>query len=301
MQFEEFVEDVTRRTEKICGPEFRVSSFRMMKNNSVGHMGLSIMEKGSSISPAIYLDDMYTDFCDGRSIDDIINDVLRIYSQNRDIDDFNVRDFASFEAMRSHIVYRLVSFSQNRELLEKIPHRQFLDLAVIYSVNLGSTKNGNASVTVYNEHMDIWGTDEQTLFGLAAANTPEMLPAQIVSMSEMVCSLAEETGDCDMLDSIDGDDGAMYILSNKSRFYGASCVLYDGVLEKFAETMGTDLFIIPSSVHEVILVPDRGNIDPAQLTEMISDVNCTQVSPEEILSYDLYRYSCKKRMMNTVR
>ena len=83
----------------------------------------------------------------------------------------------------------------------------------------------------------------------------------------------------------------MYVLSNISRMNGAACMLYDGVIRKFAEYWRTDLYIIPSSIHEVIMIPDNGSAEPERLLEMISDVNDTQVSAEEVLSYGLYHYS----------
>ena len=314
MQFNEFVETVKERVSDICGPEFTVRSYKVLKNNSVALVGLSIMEKGINIAPAIYLDSFYTDFCDGHPLDVIINEILRIYSANRSVSEFDAEIFNDFDKLRSRITYKLINHDQNLELLDQIPHRCFLDLEIIYSLNMGITKYGNASVTIYKEHMNAWRTDEQTLYELASGNTPELLKPEIRSMQELIRNMiAEEGGDisqdysagCDAEEEHEPaecieDEVPMYVLSNKSHFNGAACVLYSNVLDRFADKAGRDLFIIPSSVHEVILIPDNGRIEQERLKEMISDVNCTQVSAEEILSYGLYYYSRQDRRINAM-
>lgn len=137
---------------------------------------------------------------------------------------------------------------------------------------------------IRNEHLKLWHKDEEEIREIALKNTPELLPAAIWTMKDMLGEMGVDTENL-------SEETPMYILSNKSRINGASAMLYDGVLRKFAGNLGSDLFILPSSVHELILVPVCDTLSPSDLIEMIAEVNDTQVSAEEILSYSLYEYS----------
>ena len=142
----------------------------------------------------------------------------------------------------------------------------------------------NATVTIKNEHAKKWGVTEEDLWESAKKNSPEIAGPQILSLFELI---GEMTG-CDVPEE---EDVQMYVLTNKRRLNGASCILYDHVLKEFSCTLGKDVYIIPSSIHEVILFPVDAQADTDRLQEIINEVNCTQVSEQEILSGRLYRYS----------
>ncbi len=286
MDFKKFTEEVRDKIRDICGPDFSVTLKESLKNNSVRLTGIVIMKKDSKVAPAIYLEEFYTDFCDGKDMDDIVNAVLRVYSQNKDCGNVDIRLFENFEKIRPMIIYKLINYEKNLDLLRKAPHRRFLDLAVIYVVSLGQTTMGNATVTVYNEHMENWDITEEDLWELSNINTPKIAKAQIVSLYDMVCEMTGGGENC-----ILPEDNVMYVLTNSKRINGAACMLYDDVIPGFAQKLGKDLYIIPSSVHEVILMPADGFSDTERIIDIINEVNSTQVAREEILSYKLYKYS----------
>ncbi|MCR5746898.1 MAG: DUF5688 family protein [Lachnospiraceae bacterium] len=287
MKYEEFTELVKDRLNEVCGPEFSVSVYEALKNNSVTLRGLSIKEQGSNISPTIYMDEFYTDYCDGRSLEEIVNDILRIYSENRLCPDIETDRFNDFEWIKDRLFFKLINAKENITLLQQVPNHPVMDLAMVYGVYMGEFRGSFSSVLVKNEHMKIWGCDETILRETAYANTPDILPAQVCTMGEM---LSESVTDIE----IPKDAIPMYVMTNRKRLNGAATMLYDGLIMRFAQNIGSDLFIIPSSIHELILVPDDGRGEPEAMKDMIREVNDTQVSKEEILSYSLYRYSVKK-------
>ncbi|MBR5376002.1 MAG: hypothetical protein IK139_01865 [Lachnospiraceae bacterium] len=286
MDFNVFCEKVRDKVRDICGPDFDVSVRDTLKNNSVVLRGIVIMGKDSNVAPSIYLESFYTDFCDGKDLDDIVNEILKVYSNNRTCGDLDVNLFSNYEEVKDRITYKLVNYDSNLEMLSTLPHRRFLDLAVIYLVILGETPQGHATVTIHDEHMEHWQTSEEELWRLACENTPRLAKPQIMSLCEMVSRMMGE----EAAESIPADAG-MYVLTNSSRINGASCILYDDVVSGFAGGLGKDLYIIPSSIHEVILMPADAFPDVDRMLEIIKEVNSTQVSQEEILSYRLYRYS----------
>lgn len=134
MKYDDFNELVAERLRNICGDEFSVSLYEALKNNSVTHRGISIREGDSRMAPTIYMDEFYTDYCDGRDLEDIVNDILRIYSANRNGPDFDTERFSDFEWVKERIFFKLVNSRKNLELLQCVPNCQYLDLALIYGV-----------------------------------------------------------------------------------------------------------------------------------------------------------------------
>ena len=140
--------------------------------------------------------------------------------------------------------------------------------------------------------MELWGTCTAELFGLAKRNTARLFPWTCASMEEVLHEMAgQDVGPEDTaVQDTSLQEMLLKILSNTKRTHGAACMLYPGVLDSLASKEGHDLYILPSSVHEVILLPDIGIPSATELRNMVREVNDTQVAPEEVLSYSLYRY-----------
>ena len=284
MEYYEFIEAVKEKLQDICGDEFVIEAAQTMKNNSVMFRGISIREKDSKIAPTIYLEDLYTDHCDGRDFEEIVNEVLRIYSVSRKGPDFDAGLFSDFSWVRDRIFCKLINCRANAGLLSEVPHYRFLDLAVIYCVLADDNDGTISSITIKNDHLKLWETDEEEIRKCAIRNTPVLLPASIVSIGQILNDMVGA-------DPVYSDSIPMYVLTNKNRSNGATAMLYNDVIGDFADNIHSDLYIIPSSVHELILVPDTDEMDPDVLSGMIAEVNDTQLAPEELLSYSLYRYS----------
>ena len=126
-----------------------------------------------------------------------------------------------------------------------------------------------------------------TLYAVAQENMKKSMPELLVSMKDLL----EETTGLKM-----GEDTylPMYVLTNQEKVYGAAAMLYSDQMKKLAERWQTDLLILPSSIHEVVLLPDDGQNEYAFYRQMVEEVNTTQVEPEEVLSYSLYRY-CREK------
>ena len=118
MKYDDFNEMIRNKLSEICGKEFSVSVYEALKNNSVVHKGISIMQNENRVAPTIYMDEFYTDYCDGRDIDDIVNEILRIYSENRIGPAFDTESFRDFEWVKDRIFFKLVNARKNAELLQ---------------------------------------------------------------------------------------------------------------------------------------------------------------------------------------
>ncbi len=276
--------------------EAHVDFHETVKNNGVTYQALAILEKSKNVSPNIRLDGYFASYCEGISIEEIAKEIFHIYEleKEREID---ISHFTDFERAKEHIMFRLVHYEKNKTRLERMPYIRFLDLALVFYFEMDwvHKENGQASVQIEKEHLAMWGIDEGTLYDLALQNTMRDLPAVHKQMCDVILQIMAGEGvelDADEIEAFrtENADVHMYVLSNPKSYFGASAMYYPGVLRDIAEVMESDLIVLPSSVHEVILLSANEEDDYNKLNEMIEDINQHQVAEEEVLSEHLYYY-----------
>ncbi len=296
LDYEDFRNEVVSDLKEVCGPEFSVDVREVMKNNGVTLYGVSITGPGETVFPTIYLEALYDEYRKGNvNVKEAVNEILRIYSNEKNTGEVNMYFLTDFEKVRDKLIFRLINAEKNEELLKEVPHRRFLDLAVIYTVFIDDVFKTAGNVTVRNDLMKKWGVNEQDLFELSCRNTPVIKSPVMKELGEMIGELLTDVAGEGMGDEIYETGGIkMYVLTNSDRYYGDSSILYPGVLKELQEKMKTDLFLLPSSVHEFIIVPDFGQIDSRDLSELVKSVNETSVGAEEFLSDNVYLFSNEK-------
>lgn len=300
MNYKEFLTLLTDKVRLLVNAGDTVTMRRILKNNGVWLDGLSIMSSTRNGAPTIYVNEYFKQYKCGRSIESIAKEVMQINEAYKDDIPPNAASFFEFDNIKKLIAYRVINYKQNEQLLSEIPHKKMLDLAVVFCCIIKSDESGLATVLIRNSHLDMWGVDEQQVFEHALCNTPTLLPARIIPMQSMIEELLSNEasvnkGLAEIIQDIKNTN--MYVLTNIYKLQGAACILYDGILKSFSDKIGADVLIIPSSVHEVILLPwdDEANI--GELTRLIEYVNNTSVDIEEILACQVYRY---KRDLNMV-
>jgi hypothetical protein len=299
MDYNEFKAKVVEEAGKKY-PDMEISIRQQMKNNGVQLDGLTIRKKDSIIAPVIYVNKYYDDMQHGRSFESIMNAVFKTYRDNipGKISPEKL-DAGHFSDMQDKVVFKVVSAEKNREFLKNVPHREVMDMAVIYYADVEKSIVSNASFTVTNSMMERWGVKEPDLYEAAMKNAPVLMPATFKSMRDTIEGMMPPgMSDDDIFDMVEHTpkEDAMYVLTNKDNSFGAAAMLYPGMLEKAAEAIQEDrIFILPSSVHEVLLVPDRGDFTSEQLREMVTEINATQVAPDEVLTDNVYEYDARKK------
>ena len=294
MEMDSFAKQVMSRVGNMLGGGHDVRIHRASKNNGVYRTGLQITGNGLDIAPVIYIDRYYGLYEKGEeSIDSVAARVMDTYNRERrgGMMQVDMRKFLSYDRVRETIVYKLVSTGKNRELLEDIPHVDLMDLSIIFQCLVSREEQEMATILVHNVHMKLWDVTTEELHAAAEENTWKLLPYEIKSMTEVLCEIMREE-DADSADLAEefSDSVPMYVLSNKNRVEGAACMLYPGLIRDLADKFGKSFYIIPSSVHEVLILPTEDTEECAEIKSMIREINDTQVSPEEILSYSLYYY-----------
>ena len=298
MNYNQFLEEVRAAVQERLGNDYEIRIQKITKNNGIVLDGLIIGEAGKGIAPTIYLNPYYTRFKHGMSLADILPEVISEYKESSDIVFGDMKRLLDFNNLKDRVVYKLVQRETNQELLGEIPAFEFLDLAVVFYLILDENKGGQMTALIRSSHMTTWGTTKEELYRLAKKNTPELLPPVIKTIKEIMRDmLKEHLGDFymdEILDDLleeDSERKPFYVLSNEKQINGAGCLLYEDCLKKFAEEQNADVIILPSSVHEVILLPDKGDMDYAELQEMVSQINRNEVPEEDVLSNGVYKYS----------
>ena len=287
MNFEEFKAWVKENiTSKDWKETSQIEISVVKKNNGVSATGLFIRESGQDVSPILYLDDYYIHYQNGELLENVIRNIRADYDKKVQMAAVKIPNLQEFENIRGRVIYRLVNYEKNKEILEDCPHIRLYDLAVTFRWVARIDDVGVSTSLITNKQVKEWGVSVNDLVLAARQNTPRLFPAQIIDMEEMLAGMVSFILYPSAL--------PMYILTNKQELNGASALLYGDILKDFANKKGADMYILPSSIHEVIMVPaDRIN-DPTKLLSIVHDANTTVVSIGDVLSDSVYYYDRKK-------
>ena len=277
------------------GDEYEVKLHYVTKTNKTQAQTELIIKKGeTNISPAIYIDEEIQKYllnlC---SLETITDEIIKEYLQCDSIGDYDLSPFKDFGWVKGRLVCQLVNTSLNENLLRDIPSIPFMDLSIVFRVLLDPLPiDGRPSILVTNTHMKLWKTDKETIYAIAKENTPKLLPVMITELDKLIKQMLQERNvSTEVIDSMGFPKVRMYVLTNQDIWFGSYCINYDGILSSLAEKENANLYILPSSLHEVIVVPDSNGANTEQLKEMVSQVNTTSLPEEELLSYSVYYFS----------
>ena len=292
-----FIETIKTEMEKLCGNEYQVLIENVLGNNGEKRAGISVRKKGETSSPLVYLSSYYDRFAEDEiPMELIIKDIYSIF-MTRQFPEISGLELNDFKRLRKRVTYRLIDRKLNEELLKSVPYVPYCDLAIVFYLLLDRFSNSRMTSLIYKEHLKMWGTDTETLYTLAKENTSGLLPARLRNIMDVLRDIAREHLGADNQEKIfeDFPDNSgklpMYVLSNMDGLYGAAAVLYDGVLKDFSEKLEKDLLLLPSSIHEMLLIPYKNEAELSDLKELVRHINQTEVPAKEVLSDHVYRYS----------
>lgn len=291
MNMEQFAEDIRERMER-QGRFEKVAIQDVLKNNGIRRCGMLMYSSGSNLVPTVYLEPFFEAYEDGADMDEITRKILESYECVL-CEGVDMSFFQKFSMVKSRLCMALVNREMNRGLLEDIPYREFLDLAIIYYVDYHDPVIGAGTIRIHNHHMEMWGVTEEDLWEAASINTSERKPGRIEKMEDILAELLGGYGSggsgC-RCGNMEKGQVPMLVITNTERVYGAAVILYSGMLKQVADKTKSDLYILPSSRHEVIAIPVIEGREAAELKEMVMDVNRKELQTEDLLSDNVYIY-----------
>lgn len=308
MNFDEFKQEVVDRIKDFLPEKYedtKVSLQDVMKNNDTKLSAVTITLPDSNISPTIYLNQFYEEMQNGKSMEGILSSIASVRVEHEVSQPFDVSRITDFDQVKDKIAARLIGAEMNEELLSARPHTMMDDLAVTYCVMLGEDERGSMSVPITNQLMENWNVSVEQLHGIAMENMETLTPGSFRSMNEVMMDMMmpnlinECGGDREqaemMLEAMcPPDDGRMYVLTNEQKLNGAAIILDQKTMDQVADRVGDKFFILPSSIHELLVVPQDAGISREDLEQMVQEVNATQVEPQERLSDHVYIYDAKE-------
>ena len=285
MEYQEFIGLIRQNVQNAAGKEAKVSVSHILKNNSPCVDGLTILRKGDNVSPAIWLRPFFSQYQYGVSIDQITEEILEYHARTEKPTRYDMTFYTNFEMVKDHIACKLIHAGMNQALLQEVPHRYFLDLAVVYYYKMDDSTFGSASILVKKDHLKIWKITEKELDQIALENMPELLETEFISLAGLI---HEMTGCAEQLFQ---QAVPMYVLTNREKYFGAAKILLPSVCRQIAEKLQNDYYILPSSIHECIIVPVLEGLTAQSLHEMVKEINEEHVAEEEVLSDSVYLYT----------
>lgn len=291
----EFVEALKEKlSERGNDVDVKVSTVEKMNQS---YEAITITPEGSNIGMNMNLEVFAEAYESGVPFDEIVEQVTnKVEAHLADMPTFDVQSLTDYEQMKDKLAMEVVAADRNADLLAKVPHQEMEDMAVVYRFVMESDENGRASILVSNDLLDKMGVTPEQLHADALENAPELRPAVIKGMSEvMMDMMGEDAHEMFGIDEFPQDE-MMYVATVPDKISGAGVIAYQEFMDQAAEKLGGDFYILPSSIHEILLVKDDGNVDFKDLKAMVEDVNATQVAPEEKLTDSVYHYDSKEHI-----
>ena len=267
MNYTEFMNAMLCEIRGQVDAQVRTELYTVTKNNGTRRTGILFKQEDSTLAPTIYLEEFYQKYLKGQQVPDLADSICSIYQEIRVKKTCDCQNLFDFNHVKEHIVYKLIRRDANEELLKKIPYEPFLDLAVVYYIQIDNTRFGSAAIQIRNEHLRYWRVEKEEIRRLAEKNTPRIYPVQIRQIVRF-----------------------MYVATNEQCSLGAAVMRYPDFREKVRGMIRGDFYILPSSIHEVILVPESFGLEPERMQEMVKEINQTGVAPEEVLSDSVYYF-----------
>ena len=293
---EQFVADVKDRLAD-QGADVKVSVNEVNKLNE-SYEAITVTPEGSNIGVNMSIEKFYDAVQDGTPYDSVVDKAVetigRGIEQRPDID---VAALTDYSQMKEKLAMEVVSAEANKEMLENVPHQNMEDMAVVYRFILSSDDEGRASVLVTNQILENMGVTPEQLHADAMENAPQIKPAEIKGMSEVMAEMMGiEQAEMMGIVPVDPKDEQMFVATVPDKVHGAGVLAYQDFMDQAAERVGGDFFILPSSIHEVLIVPDNGKMDLKDLENMVKEVNATQVAPADKLTDSVYHYDSQAKI-----
>lgn len=307
LNLEEFSEYVKNHLRGYLPYEYEnalIDSQTVTKNNGVILHGITVRNLEESVAPNIYLDGSFKEYEAGKELDEILREVSKIVVTHKkeaaELGDIGM-NFKSYDYIKDRVIMNLVNAEANKEMLKDTPHKRLEDLAIIYKIVVTSNDSGVGTILVKDNYLPLWGISKEKLHELAMENSNRLNPATTKSMGEIMAQMFMSDGMpedmADVMLAETPEDGQMFVISNQSSINGAAAIVYSDELQKLSKRLDSDLFVLPSSTHEVIcLSAEFGTVD--MLASMVQEVNQEGVDVEERLSDHVYRYDAKTNTLS---
>lgn len=297
MDFETFMNEAIKEMRDRF-PDFDISKQEVSKLQGESYTGMAVRPENSEIGATLNLQDFYKALGFGMFLEDVMDSIERsVVSAVRHMPHYDARVLEDYDRMKDALTVDLVPVAGNEEKLAQIPHKNVEDMALVYRFEEESSVYGSASILVTNEMLAVYDITADQLHEDAMKAAVQNRPAKLHNMNDV---MRDMMGDMSGLVPMN-EPSPLWVATVEGGQNGAGVIQYPGFLDQAAEALGGDFYVLPSSVHEVLLVADDGSMEIGYLEEMVRSVNETEVSPAERLSDNVYHYDSKAHIFENAR
>ena len=263
-----------------------------------GYDAVTITPGDSNIGVTLNIDNFYKAFENGADMSEVVSKATEVAINGMEnTPQLDVASLTDYDQMKDKLVMEVVSAEANAEMLENVPHQNMEDMAVVYRFVINSDETGRASILATNDMINAMGVTPEQLHADALENAPQIRPAQITGMSEVIAEMmGRDQAEMMGIVPVDPKDEQMFVATVSDKVMGAGVLAYQDFMDQAADRLGGSFYILPSSRHEVLLVPDNGQMSLGDLESMVREVNATQVAPEDKLTDSVYHYDAEAKI-----
>lgn len=295
---EAFALEIKTMVSEKMGTEYQVERLTAGKNNGVVKETLYVSRKSSDYALSFYLEELYRSYCKGISTEALSENIAEIVREE-DKTPGQIQELLSRSWVEENLFLRLVNLEKNLEQLEDAVYVKRLDLAAVFYV---LTERGEDGIKSFRLPRVLWERmglgDAEEYFGRILENTERLFPAEVKRIEDSLAECIRKEGGKEpewlkrelQEESGEACRSMFYVLTNRQKLNGAVTLFYPGMLDRLAERFQGGFYLIPSSIHEMLLLAESEEAEPGELNQMVREVNESHVIPEEILSDHVYYY-----------
>ena len=291
----EFTEDIKEKLYEMGYGDVDIKINNIKKVNR-DYEAMNVVPEGGVMGVSFNLEEIFTKFEQSGDYDSVLKNTTSFVANGIDtVPKTDIDNLLNYEEMKNKLSIEVISAEANKELLLNIPHDRIEDLAAVYRFVLKSESTGKASILVSNEMMQKMGITHEQLKNDALYNAPIIRPAVIKGMNEVIKELMGKEA-YELANGTGNVEESVYVATVPDKDSGAGVLSYQNFMDQAAERVGGDFFILPSSIHEILIVKDDGEMKAELLRNMVQQINRTELMPEDKLSDNVYHYDSKEHI-----
>ena len=281
MNYEQFICAMLECTRNKLFETEVVERQEVLKNNGIVMVGLSIRNLEKNAAPVIYLDEYYNAYLKGHPLEDLSECLVEKSRKTPELPQWERDMLLDFSLLKDKIVYKLVNAQENEKLLKEAPNLPLLDFAIVFYLHLPISEAESGTILIRNEHLKLWNCPISRLYEYAKKNTPEICPPMLCPLTALIEAAGE----------VWEEECPILVLTNETGVYGATAVLYQEIPQLIYQEVGGNYYLLPSSIHEFLIVPEKEDTVPGELRAIVREVNRTEIAKEEFLSDQIYYFN----------
>ena len=293
----QFYTNLTETLKENLGTDWTIELHTdVILNNGTTHIALILYKNGEKLHPQIYLERFFEDYKRGKTMKEILQDVMTTYEEAlKNINPDSLSGIEDWEQVKGRLAFRLLSKERNKETLENYVYKEFLDLAAIVTFCAEIDEQGVKAIRVTHDLDELWNVSKEEILQAAEENTEALFPVRMEPILDTLCRVADISRD-DLPEEVlaEEDSPQIMVLTNYLGVNGATVLLYDSFLQQVYEKLRGKFIILPSSIHEVIVMPLASAPPITDSQKMVEQINRSAVREEEILSDSVYLYDGEK-------